>query len=183
MVAAAKKFGRSFLREASFEKKKAMVEEFFQVWSTLLYCTAFFVRQNLEEYVCCDCIWTDQGVYARYGIVLRSVGFSWLKQAFGWLRLLWSSRKYVTNANMNEGYYDSSHQKLPTFRQIRSAHWTQLVNTEWRDGALPPSHHGVLASARQAFKNFPENAKRFIFQRSPTPNVHDSTWQSACVQR
>jgi len=31
MVAAAKKFGRSFLREASFEKKKAMVEEFFQV--------------------------------------------------------------------------------------------------------------------------------------------------------
>ena len=29
--AAAKKFGRSFLREASFEKKKAIVEEFFQV--------------------------------------------------------------------------------------------------------------------------------------------------------
>ena len=31
MHAAAKKFGRSFLRGASFEKKKALVEEYFQV--------------------------------------------------------------------------------------------------------------------------------------------------------
>ena len=31
ILAAAKKFGRSFLRGASFEKKKALVEEFFQV--------------------------------------------------------------------------------------------------------------------------------------------------------